>query len=127
MVRVLFQQPDRARAAVELCHSPIFERDENRAIGVQVRSVQVAPAVPDEIDLPVALEQDTVCGVPTVDDLAFHIDEERLEKLAVICGKKGQTRVRQRPLVNGHTTLLSRAVDQLGIPPDQIEHRANVA
>ena len=88
--------------------------------------MQMLPAVPNEIGFLAALEQGAVARVPSVDDVAVHIDEERTEYLAVIGSKKRQTRLSQRALVNRDTALLSRAANFMGVRPEQIEHVFNV-
>jgi hypothetical protein len=122
VVRAAIQEPDGARAAVQFCHSPVFEGRQNGAIGVQVRAMQILPAVPNEIEFLSALEQGGISRVPSVEDLAFHIDEEWTEYLAVIRSKEGQARLSQRPVVNRYTALISRAADFVGVRPVQIEH-----
>ena len=66
-----------------------------------MRTLQVAPAVPDEIGVLVTLEQNTVTGVPSMDGLAFHI--ERNGWKAGPSSKGDQTGVHQRPSVNDET------------------------
>ena len=125
-MRVVLQSPDEARTAVEFYQSPVFEGCQDGAIGVQVRALQVAPAVPEQVGVRVALEQRAVAGVPSVDDFALHVDEKRPETLAVEGSEKGEARMCQRTFVNDDTALFPRAQNLVCIRPDQVEYRVSV-
>src|SRR5262245_22334380 len=107
MVRAALQQPDATRAAVDLGESLVLERDHDGTIGQQLRAVQVTLGIRYEVELVVALEESAVPGVPSVDDLAFHVDEEGSEVLAVVRGQQRESRLDQLALVYGDAAFLS--------------------
>ena len=59
-----------------------------------MRAMQMALCVRNEVQFP-SFKKGAVASLPSVNDIAVHIDEEWPEQLAVIGRKERQTRLRQ--------------------------------